>query len=65
MQRGGELGQIREGYLADLLIVDGDPLADIRLLQDFDRIEAVMIGGRLVKDRLGERRGVERRVAAE
>ena len=66
MQRGGELGQLRAGYLADLLVVDGDPLADIRVLQDHDRIEAVMIGGRLVKDRLAEgRRGVERRVAAE
>ena len=64
MQRGGELGQIREGYLADLLIVDGDPLADIRVLQ-IDRIEAVMIGGRWVKGRMGERRAVERRVAAE
>ena len=26
----GQLGQVREGYLADLLLVDGDPLADIR-----------------------------------
>ena len=30
MGSGHELGQIREGYLADLLLVDGDPLADVR-----------------------------------
>ena len=28
-----ELGQVREGYLADLLLVDGDPLADLALLR--------------------------------
>ena len=27
--QGGELGQIKEGYLADLLLVDGDPLANL------------------------------------
>ncbi|MBP5858348.1 amidohydrolase family protein [Marivibrio halodurans] len=41
----GELGQIREGYLADLLLVDGDPLSNIRLLQDKRRILAVMKDG--------------------
>jgi imidazolonepropionase-like amidohydrolase len=52
MQRGDELGQLRPGYLADLLIVDGDPLSDIRILQDHDRIEAVMVGGTFTKNRL-------------
>ena len=32
--RGKELGEIREGWLADLLLVDGDPLSNIALLQD-------------------------------
>ena len=27
---GGELGQVSEGYLADLLLVDGNPLAGHR-----------------------------------
>ena len=54
MQRGGELGQLRDGYLADLLVVRGDPLADIRILQDHERIEAVMVGGRFTKNRLPE-----------
>jgi imidazolonepropionase-like amidohydrolase len=34
MRRGHELGLVRPGYMADLLLVDGDPLADIRVLQD-------------------------------
>ena len=31
MDMGHELGQVREGYLADLLLVDGDPLADVSI----------------------------------
>jgi len=42
MMQPRELGLVKEGYLADLLLVDGDPLANISLLQDKDRILAVM-----------------------
>jgi imidazolonepropionase-like amidohydrolase len=52
MGRGHELGDVREGYLADLLVVDGDPLADIGLLQDTAHLAAIMKGGTLVKDEL-------------
>ncbi len=52
MGRGHELGSVREGYLADLLVVDGDPLGDIALLQDPGRLLAIMKGGTLVKDEL-------------
>ena len=45
MGRPEELGQIKEGYLADIILVDGDPLADIRILQDRERILAVMKDG--------------------
>lgn len=45
MGRGKELGQIRDGYLADLILVDGDPLSNIRILQDRERILAVMKDG--------------------
>lgn len=45
MMRPHELGMIREGYLADLLLVDGDPLADITILQKADRLLAVMKDG--------------------
>jgi imidazolonepropionase-like amidohydrolase len=43
---------VREGYLADLLVVDGDPVADIAILQDQARLLAVMKGGTLVRDEL-------------
>jgi imidazolonepropionase-like amidohydrolase len=45
MLRGGELGLVREGYLADLILVDGDPLADVTLFQDHDRILMIMKDG--------------------
>lgn len=45
MGMGHELGVIREGFLADLLLVDGDPLKDIRILQDRDRLLAIMKDG--------------------
>jgi imidazolonepropionase-like amidohydrolase len=49
MGMGGELGQVREGYLADLLLVDGDPLTDVALLQDRSRLLAIMKDGALHK----------------
>jgi imidazolonepropionase-like amidohydrolase len=52
MGRGHEIGSVRPGYLADLLVVDGDPVADIAVLQDQSRLLAVMKGGTLVKDEL-------------
>jgi imidazolonepropionase-like amidohydrolase len=49
MSKVGPLGLIREGYLADLLLIDGDPLADVGILQDKNRICMVMQGGRIHK----------------
>ena len=46
---GNELGFVREGYLADLLLGDGNPIADVRILQDRTRILAVMKDGKLHK----------------
>lgn len=45
MMRGHELGQIKPGFLADLLLVDGDPLGDVRVLQDKARLAMIMKGG--------------------
>jgi imidazolonepropionase-like amidohydrolase len=50
MMRGNELGQLKDGYLADVLLIDGDPLADITILQDPKRILAVMKDGTFYKE---------------
>lgn len=49
MGRGGELGLVREGYLADLLLVDGDPTQDVTILQDKSRLHMIMKGGAMHK----------------
>jgi imidazolonepropionase-like amidohydrolase len=49
MGRPDELGQVKPGYLADLLLVDGDPLADIKRLQNQDALLVIMKDGRLHK----------------
>jgi imidazolonepropionase-like amidohydrolase len=56
MMKPGELGVVRAGALADLILVDGDPSADIRILQDPDRLLAVMKGGRFHKAPIAPRR---------
>lgn len=53
-KQGGELmdmkvGVIAPGWLADLLLVDGDPLKDIAVLQDKSRLSAIMQGGQFRK----------------
>jgi len=45
MGMAGELGVIAEGAYADLLLVEGDPVADISILQDRDRFRAIMKDG--------------------
>jgi imidazolonepropionase-like amidohydrolase len=42
-----QLGQIREGYLADLIAVPGDPSADMKALRT---VPLVMLNGKIVKD---------------
>ena len=44
-----ELGQIKVGFLADLLLLDGDPTRDIAILQDKTKLLAIMKGGRFHK----------------
>ncbi|MCA9156212.1 MAG: amidohydrolase family protein, partial [Planctomycetales bacterium] len=45
MGRGDEFGTVEPGKLADLLIVDGDVLADISLLEQRHRFLGVMQAG--------------------
>jgi imidazolonepropionase-like amidohydrolase len=51
--REAELGTVEKGKLADLVIVKGDPLADITLLREAKNIALVMKGGEVAKDRRG------------
>ena len=45
MMQGGELGQIKDGYLADLMLVDGDPLSNLAILRDQRKLLAIMKDG--------------------
>ena len=45
MDNNGSLGTLEEGKLADLVIIDGNPLEDITVLQDHKKIKAVMKDG--------------------
>jgi imidazolonepropionase-like amidohydrolase len=40
-------GTIEKGKVADILVIDGDPLRDIRILQDRAKIEMVMKEGKI------------------
>lgn len=49
MMMPDQLGQIRAGFLADLVLVDGDPLKNLAVLQDPAKILLVMKGGEIFK----------------
>ncbi len=40
-----ELGLIKAGYLADMLLIDGNPLEDIRVLQDSSKFQMILKDG--------------------
>jgi imidazolonepropionase-like amidohydrolase len=49
----GGLGVVEEGALADLLLVDGNPLQNLRLVATPDSsFSVIMKNGRIHKDRL-------------
>lgn len=49
----GTLGVVKEGALADLLLVDGNPLVDINLVADPDRnFRVILKGGKVYKNSL-------------
>lgn len=49
MGMGDELGLVKEGYLADLLLVDGDPTENVAIMQDKNRLTMIMQDGKLYK----------------
>jgi imidazolonepropionase-like amidohydrolase len=51
--RTGELGVIAPGAMADLIVVDGDPLGDLSLLEDQGKhLPVIMKAGQLIENRL-------------
>lgn len=56
--KGNLFGTIEAGKLADIVIVDGNPLDDIRVLQERERIATVMKEGEVYIDR---RKGLPRK----
>ncbi|MED5381873.1 MAG: amidohydrolase family protein, partial [Verrucomicrobiota bacterium] len=49
MDMPNRLGQVKQGFLADLLMVKRDPLVDPKVLLDRDNLRVIMKDGRLHK----------------
>ncbi|KAJ9401030.1 hypothetical protein DTO282F9_1978 [Paecilomyces variotii] len=47
--REHELGHIKPGYYADCILVDGNPLQEIEVLQDHSKLNIILINGRVHK----------------
>jgi imidazolonepropionase-like amidohydrolase len=50
-----KIGVVEEGAYADLLLIDGDPIADIQLVADTKNLTLIMKDGRIYKDNLETR----------
>ena len=60
MMMGNELGQVKPGFLADPLLVDGNPLANVKLLQDRNNLLAIMKDGAFHKIIAAQAQGAQR-----
>jgi len=53
LNRHGNFGEIREGWVADILLINGEPLDDISVLRDpATNLALIMKGGKIVKNRI-------------
>ena len=50
MMAGNEMGQVKPGYLADMILVDGNPVANVKLLQDASKLLMIMKDGQFHKE---------------
>ena len=55
MRREKDIGTVEAGKLADLVLVEGNPLNDIQVLAHADNVQLVMIGGKIQKESGGVR----------
>jgi imidazolonepropionase-like amidohydrolase len=52
LNRHGNFGEIREGWVADILLINGEPLEDISVLRDPElNLALIMKAGTVVKDK--------------
>jgi imidazolonepropionase-like amidohydrolase len=49
LRSGASVGTLVSGQLADFIVIDGDPLQDITVLQDKSRMKAIYLGGQRVE----------------
>ena len=61
MRSEGDLGTLVEGQLADMILVDGNPLDDISIMTDLNRLVMIMKDGQIHKN---ETQAVKRRATA-
>ncbi len=48
--RDGPLGVIEEGAYADILLWDGDPTKDIKIIEDEEKLQVIMKDGEIYKN---------------
>jgi imidazolonepropionase-like amidohydrolase len=59
-----QIGTLQVGKLADILVVDGNPLEDIRILQDHSKLQVILQDGKYIKNSLPITKGSEIQVIA-
>jgi len=47
------MGQVKPGFWADLILVEGNPAEDVKVLQAKSSIKLVIKGGKIELDRRG------------
>ncbi len=57
MGMSNQTGTVAPGKLADLLVVEGDPSADITVLRNHANLRAILLGGKAIKDELDQLSG--------
>ena len=48
----GEIGVLKKGSFADILVIQGNPVEDLELLYDVNNIQLIMKAGKVYKNTL-------------
>ena len=52
MRMEEDLGTLEKGKWADMIVIDGDPIGDIKILQELENIKLVIKNGEIAVNRL-------------